>query len=97
MDLSSYPGGDLVSKGLADLSSGARSEEALLVLIARPRLIRLGFDVPARPTPTEPFEHQLFTALEERVPRRAHFEYNSLIHRVVSFTETYRPAPCKNP
>ncbi|MGH7658215.1 MAG: hypothetical protein ACREL6_08260, partial [Gemmatimonadales bacterium] len=42
------PGADLVSKGLDDLHRGVESSEALLVSIGRPRLLRLGLDVPSR-------------------------------------------------
>ncbi len=44
-DLSQYPGGDLVVKGLADLDQHRISEDALLVLLAAPRLRGLGFHV----------------------------------------------------
>jgi hypothetical protein len=81
----------LVAKGLADLNAGLRSEEALLVLIARPRLVGLGFDVPKVDEASEPFEHQLYSVLERRLPDRAHYAYNSLFQRIVSFANAYRP------
>lgn len=46
MDLTAYPGGDLVEEGLADLARGEETIPALLVAIGAPRLRRLGLDVP---------------------------------------------------
>jgi len=88
-DLSIYPGGDLVAKGLRDLNDHIRSEEALLVSVAAPRLRGLGIPVPDDPEIPTPYEHALFSAIESRLPRGAHMEYNALIQRVVSFAESY--------
>lgn len=90
LDLSGYPGGDLVEKGLADLGFGAVTEASLLVLIARPRLIDLGFEVPDLPEVPRPREHVLFERIEERCPRGAHAEYKALIARLVSFENSFR-------
>jgi hypothetical protein len=79
------PGGDLVQRGLTDLRRGRISEEALLVLIASPRLARLGIVVPRMDTGPAPHEHQLYEMLERRLDRGAHSQYNALIRRVVSF------------
>ena len=45
------PGHELVAAGLADLDAGRRTEAALLVRMAGPRLRRLGFE---RPDDREP-------------------------------------------
>ncbi len=90
-DLSVYPGGDLVAKGLADLNLEILSEEGLLVLVASPRLRDLGIDVPCVEGISMPYEHALFEAIEARMPRGAHGAYNALIERVVSFANAYRP------
>jgi hypothetical protein len=78
------PGEDFVEEGLADLAQGRVTELALLVLIASPRLRALGIDVPDRSFP-QPYEHELYDRLEERLGAGAHSYYNSLIRRIVSY------------
>jgi hypothetical protein len=76
------PGSELVEKGLEDLRAGRDSTEALLVAIGRPRLARLGFDVPRvyeRP------ELLLYQRLSAKDADAAHGRYNALIRRLVSF------------
>jgi hypothetical protein len=80
----SLPGEELVRQGLDDLAAGHMSDSALLVLIAAPRLRRLGVDVPHLEFP-KPCEHLLYTQLEERLGTAAHSTYNGLIRRIVSF------------
>jgi hypothetical protein len=82
------PGADLVARGLDDLATGRDSPEALLVSIGRPRLVRLGFDVPRRYA--EP-ELRLYRYLAAEDPDRAHSRHNALIRRLVSFE---RAAEC---
>lgn len=89
MDLSHLPGGDLVRAGLADLSRGAETVEALLVAIGAPRLRRLGLDVPEAPFPSP--EHRLYERLRQEDPDGAHSRYNALLARLVSFE---RAAEC---
>ncbi len=84
-----YPGGDLVAKGLQDLQDHIISEEALLVLVASPRLRGLGIQVPEAKDAPLPYEHALYSAIERRVPQGAHAAYNALIQRVVSFSDSY--------
>ena len=81
---SSLPGAEIVEQGLADLGQNRITEFSLLVLIAAPRLRRLGIDVPERPFP-RPCEHHLYERLEERLGTAAHSHYNSLIRRIVSY------------
>ena len=85
------PGSDLVRRGLADLSAGVDSVEALLVAIGAPRLRSLGFAVGA--TPPNP-EHRLYALLAQDNPDGAHARYNGLIRRLVSFE---RAAECASP
>lgn len=88
-DLTIYPGGDLVSRGLADLQSGETTEEALLVAEAAPRLRALGLDVPELD-----IEHPhlaLFERVEDRLTRGTHAAYNALVERIVSFANAYQP------
>ncbi len=78
------PGQDLVEQGLADLAQDRLTDLALLVLIAAPRLKRLGINIPTRSF-REPFEHQLYAQLEARLGTAAHSHYNSLLRRIVSY------------
>ena len=83
-DAPALPGQDLVEQGLADLAQDRLSEAARLVLIAAPRLRRLGIAVPDRPMAGS-WEHDLYACLDERLGAAAHSYYNSLIRRIVSF------------
>jgi len=77
-----FPGHELVSGGLADLSAGRESEASLLVTMAAPRLRALGFDVPV--AGGEDPSHRLYELLAER-EGGAHSRYNALVGRMVSF------------
>lgn len=88
-DLSIYPGGEGVAQGFADLERGVLTEAALLVLVAAPRLRRLGFRVAPPPNPPAIPEHALFEAVEARLGRGAHAAYNALLVRMVSFADAY--------
>ncbi len=91
MEIDALPGADLVGAGLADLSRGVSSVEALLVSVAAARLRRIGIDVPAAiPDP----EDKLYEMLAESDPDSAHSRYNALIRRLVSFE---RAAECAAP
>jgi len=78
------PGAELVEQGLADLAQGQVTDCSLLVLIAAPRLKRLGIHIPDLALP-RPYEHQLYARLAERLGTAAHAHYNSLIRRIVSY------------
>lgn len=78
------PGEDLVRAGLEDLAHDRVTDAALLVLVAAPRLRALGMEIPHREA-ERPFEHQLYSRLEERLGTAAHSHYNSLLRRIVSF------------
>ncbi len=80
------PGEELVSQGLADLAVEHLSESALLVLIAEPRLSRLGHKIPHKATDC-PFEHRLYELLEQRLGAGAHSHYNALIRRICSYAQ----------
>jgi hypothetical protein len=79
------PGQELLEQGLKDLAAGQITETALLVLIASPRLEKLGITIPDVSV-TEPYEHKLYDLLSERFGNAAHSRYNSLIRRIVSYT-----------
>lgn len=84
MHPSSLPGEELVEQGLADLAASRLTDCSLLVLIAAPRLRRLGISMPDRPFP-RPYEHELYARLDERLGTAAHSYYNSLIRRIDSY------------
>lgn len=86
MDLTAFPGGDLVQEGLADLSRGVESIPALLVLIGAHRLRRIGLPVPEIVIVSP--EHRLYEKLAETDPDSAHSRYNALVRRLVSFENT---------
>jgi hypothetical protein len=78
------PGEDLVEQGLKDLGAGQITEHALLVLVASPRLQRLGIPIPKVSVP-EPYEHRLYELLSKRLGNAAHSQYNSLLRRIDSY------------
>ena len=83
IDLSPFPGGELIRQGLDHLAQGLESEAALLVLIGSPRLRRLGFSV--RDSAVGSPEHKLYELLSKSDPDSAHSRYNALVRRLVSF------------
>jgi hypothetical protein len=84
------PGGDLIERGIADLSAGRETTEALLVSIGAGRLQSLGIELPS---PIESPEHKLYLHLARETGDAAHSEYNALVRRLVSFERT---AQCAN-
>jgi hypothetical protein len=86
--MAALPGAELVEKGIADLSNGIESAEALLVSIGAPRLRRIGLAVPQGPPSPE---HRLYELLARAEPDSAHSRYNALVRRLVSFE---RAAEC---
>ena len=89
MDYRAFPGGDLIGGGIEDLNAGIESPEALLVAIGRPRLTRLGVQVPDHPYASP--ELRLYQHLWRTDPDAAHARYNAFIRRLVSFE---RAAEC---
>jgi hypothetical protein len=87
-NLETLPGAGLVQRGVADLSAGRESVEALLVSIGAPRLRSVGIELPA---PIESPEHKLYLRLVREKGDAAHSAYNALIRRLVSFE---RAAAC---
>ena len=91
MDVTGLPGGDLIERGLADLTAGRESDAAWLVLIGAPRLRRLGLTVPPAPAGwwTDGLdhspEHKLYARLAAADSDTAHSRYNALIRTLVSF------------
>lgn len=78
------PGSDLVRTGLADLAAGRETIEAMLLLQARERLSRLGYDLPDVAVAWP--EGRMWELIEREVgPRRTHSRYNALRRRLLSF------------
>jgi hypothetical protein len=82
--VASRPGEELVQQGLSDLAANRTTDCSLLVLIAAPRLRRLGIAIPES-TGRWPNEHALYARLDQRLGPAAHSYYNSLIRRIVSY------------
>lgn len=78
-----WPGADLFDAGVEHLDAGVESVEALLVSIARERLIAAGLAVP--PVAAERPAHRLYDLLAADDPSDAHGRYNALLRRIVSF------------
>ena len=94
-ELAWLPGAELIEEGLRDLTEARESIPALLVRIGRPRLERLGIELPVEAGPRashqELPEHRLYHLLAATDPDSAHSRYNALIRRLVSFE---RAAEC---
>jgi len=88
--MQAFPGGDLIERGIADLSAGEETTESLLVSIGAFRLGSMGI---ALPSPIESPEHKLYLLLARETGDGAHSAYNALIRRLVSFERT---AQCAN-
>lgn len=84
------PGAELVLPGIEDLRRGVESVPALLVSIGRPRLTRLGLDLPANDF--EDPEHRLYALLAAEHGDAAHSRYNALLGRLLSFADAARCA-----
>jgi len=83
-----------VRQGLDELARGVVTENSLLVLVAAPRLKSLGIEVPAAALPS-PYEHQLYSLIEQRLGSAAHSHYNSLIRRIVSYARALEAEKCR--
>lgn len=79
------PGADLVAAGLRDLEAQGVTIEALLVLIASPRLTAAGIQVPESTIDPAVAGLELYRLLGEEYGTEAHSRYNVLIQRLVSF------------
>jgi hypothetical protein len=82
VEIAELPGGDLVTKGLADLACSTITVEALLVSIGAPRLRDRGVMINA-PLPDP--EHRLYEQLALADSDAAHSRYNALLRRLTAF------------
>jgi hypothetical protein len=78
------PGGEILRNGLKDLQDGVRSIDALLVLVAAPRLTRCGIRIPQARSASALPEHDLFRRLCMEHGPEAYRHYRSLMRRLVS-------------
>jgi hypothetical protein len=92
MGLGLYPGGEIVARGLSDLSEERLTEDALAVLIAGPRLAQLGFTIAEVPGSPINAQHALYESLEARLANDAHAVYNSIVELLDSFAHAYTQA-----
>jgi hypothetical protein len=81
------PGGEILRTGLGDLRAGVRSVDALLVLVAAPRLTRCGILVPRLDSNSALPEHDLFQLLSVEHGPEAYRYYRSLMRRLVSLEQ----------
>lgn len=93
IDHAELPGADLFDAGVGDLNAGIESPAALLVSIARVRLIAAGLPVP--PVAAERPAHRLYDLLAADDPDDAHGRYNALLRRIVSFARAAEHAAAR--
>ena len=86
-DLAGLPGADLVFAGLRELREWEAGEYGLMLLIAAPRLTRLGLAIPARDHFARPLEHRHYSLLESTYGAAAYGRYDSLLCRMASFSQ----------
>ena len=79
------PGADRVVAGIRDLADERVTVEALLVLIATPRLTAAGIEVPRSIIDPADAGLALYRLLAKEHGDAAHYKYNALIQRLVSF------------
>lgn len=84
-DLDSLPGAEIVLPGIDDLRDGRDTIEAAAVLLARPRLLGAGLDVPPGPDRDGEPGHHLYDLLVEAATSDPHSRYNAILRRLVSF------------
>lgn len=78
------PGSEFVEPGLRDLEAGLRTDEALVVLAAAPRLRRAGVPVPACEDELQA-SHELYRSLARRLGPGAHSHHHAMLRRVASY------------
>jgi hypothetical protein len=93
VEAAELPGADLVAAGIEDLSAGVESPAALLVALARGRLVDAGLTIP--PATTDRPAHRLYDLLASEDPEGAHSRYNALLRRIVSFARAAEHAAAR--
>lgn len=91
--MSSLPGWELVSAGLADLAAGRRTIAGELVRSASSRLAASGLPLPVAVDPVASRSNVLYAlVLAEVGPASAHARYNALRRRLSSFLRSVEHA-----
>jgi hypothetical protein len=78
------PGSEFVEPGLRDLEAGLRTDAALVVLAAAPRLRRAGVAVPESDDELQA-SRRLYLSLAQQVGVAAHSRHHAMMRRVVSY------------
>lgn len=84
-ELKLLPGGSLVQAGLLDLDQNQITQSALLVLIAAPRLNRIGFNIKVPVELPSPLNHHLYELVEASRGAGAYSYYLALLRILASF------------
>jgi hypothetical protein len=87
------PGADLFNSAIEDLRAGVESPAALLVALARGRLVDAGLAVP--PVTGKRPAHRLYDLLASQDPENAHSRYNALLRRIMSFAQAAEHAAAR--
>jgi hypothetical protein len=87
------PGGELFVAGVEDLRAGVESPAALLVAMARTRLVAAGLEIPS--TAVSRPGHRLYDLLAQDDPDGAHGRYNALLRRMASFARAAEHAAAR--
>ena len=87
------PGAELFDAAVKDLRAGVESPAALVVSMARGRLVDAGLVVPA--AAVERPAHRLYDLLAAEDPADAHGRYNALLRRIVSFARAAEHAAAR--
>ena len=84
-NISDYPGGDVIAKGIEDYAKGKRSIPACLVAIAASSLRHIGLPISESPAHIiEEPEHQLYELLRLE-SGDAYSQYNAFLRLLTSF------------
>ncbi|MDJ0976243.1 MAG: hypothetical protein QNJ98_17415 [Planctomycetota bacterium] len=84
------PGGELIDRGLDDISRGRETVPSLVVSLAAPRLRREGVPVPQ--VRSEDADHRLYRMLERAEGPLAHARYLAYLRQAASFADACRLA-----
>jgi hypothetical protein len=91
IDLSAFPGGERVARGLSDLEAGRMTAEALLVSIASRRLSDLRLPIAPVDNRNRQPELELYELLGVEVDD-PYYAYNALLRELDSFVSCYEAA-----
>lgn len=90
-DLDRLPGWEIVGNGLNDLrEQNYSSLNAMLVILCSPKLHSLGLTIPDYPLNLlKTINIELYQYLDHIHGDAAHYKYNSLVQRVISFENAF--------